>query len=114
MRMRGEMKQLIALIKTKVGANVGRCEWRYAAGFKNIARQHDENIALEIIAQMQQGRVIPLDHELAINAAHYGLTLKLPLADSIIYATAMKYKAIIWTQDSDFESLANVKFFPKT
>lgn len=81
--------------------------------FKNIARQRNENIALEIVAQMQQGKVVPLDSDLAISAASYGLKLKLPLADSIIYATAMKYKAIIWTQDSDFESLDSVQYFPK-
>ena len=33
---------------------------------------------------MQQGKVIPLDCELAIDAASYGIAHKLPLADSII------------------------------
>lgn len=82
--------------------------------FKQIARQRNEAIALEIIAQMQQGMVVALDSDLAIRAASYGITLKLPLADSIIYATAMKYQATIWTQDSDFASLAHVKYVPKS
>ncbi|WP_310487295.1 type II toxin-antitoxin system VapC family toxin [Chamaesiphon sp. VAR_69_metabat_338] len=81
--------------------------------FKIILRQRDEDVALAAIAQMEQGEVIVLDSRLAIDAAYYGIKYKLPLADSIIYATAMKYDAIIWTQDNDFESLDRVNYFPK-
>ncbi len=81
--------------------------------FKIILRQRDEDVALTAIAQMEQGKVIVLDSRLAIDAAYYGLKHKLPFADSIIYATAMKYDAIIWTQDNDFESLNGVKYFSK-
>jgi toxin FitB len=81
--------------------------------FKIILRQRDEDVALTAIAQMEQGQVISLDSRLTIDAAYYGLKHKLPLADSIIYATAMKHNAIIWTQDNDFESLTGVKYFPK-
>jgi toxin FitB len=81
--------------------------------FKIILRQRDEDVALAAIAQMEQGQAIALDSRLAIDAAYYGLKHKLPLADSIIYATAMKYAAIIWTQDNDLESLDGVKYFPK-
>ena len=81
--------------------------------FKSILRQRSEEAAFEAIAHMEQGRVIALDSELAINAASYGVELKLPLADSIIYATAKKYGATVWTQDSDFKGLSGVKFYPK-
>jgi toxin FitB len=81
--------------------------------FKIILRQRDEDVALAAIAQMEQGQVIVLDSRLAIDAAYYGIKYKLPLADSIIYATAMKYDAIIWTQDNDFESLDRVNYFTK-
>ena len=81
--------------------------------FKIILRQRDEDVALAAIAQMKQGQVIVLDSGLSIDAAYYGIKHKLPLADSIIYATAMKYDAIIWTQDNDFEALNGVKYFPK-
>jgi len=40
--------------------------------------------------------------------------LKIPMADSVILATAWTYKATIWTQDSDFEKFSGVKYFPKT
>ena len=79
--------------------------------FKSILRQRSEESALAAIAHMQQGTVISLGDALAINAAYYGLEHKLPLADSIIFATARKYDAILWTQDADFKGLKNVKYF---
>ena len=79
--------------------------------FKNILRQRDEEAALVAIAHMKQGRVVPLDSELAIDAGNYGVLHKLPLADSIIYATSQKLNATVWTQDSDLKGLPNVKYF---
>ena len=63
--------------------------------FKCILRQRNENLALEAIAHMEQGQVIELDSRLSIDAAYYGVNYKLPLADSIIYATAIMYNATI-------------------
>ena len=79
--------------------------------FKRILQQRDEDLALQAVAHMQLGRVIDLDANLAINAAQYGVTLKLPLADSIIYAVARHHEATLWTQDSDFERLDGVKYY---
>jgi len=81
--------------------------------FKCIFRQRSEDMALEAVAHMEQGKVIILDGTLAIDAAQYGLEYKLPLADSIIYATARKFDALIWTQDADFKSLEGVKYYSK-
>ncbi len=82
--------------------------------FKVVYRQTNENKALIVIAHMQQGKVVALDEELSLSAARFGLRHKLPLADSIIYATAYKYDAEIWTQDVDFENLDNVNYFAKS
>jgi predicted nucleic acid-binding protein len=81
--------------------------------FKCILRQCNVDSALEAIAHMKQGKVVSLDSSLAIDAVSYGVELKLPLADSIIYATANKYNALIWTQDADFKPLEGVKYFSK-
>jgi len=62
---------------------------------------------------MEQGTVIALDGELALNVAVIGVELKLPFADSIIYATARMQDAVVWTQDADFKGLDSVKFYPK-
>ncbi len=82
--------------------------------FKNILRQRVEELAIEAIAHMEQGKVISLDNRLAVDAACFGVEYKLPLADSIIYATAQRYEAILWTQDADFKDLEGVKFYAKT
>lgn len=81
--------------------------------FKVVYTQKDKNYAMVIIAQMQQGKVVTLDEHLAIDAAHYAMKYKLPLADSIIYATNQKYQAKLYTQDFDFKGLENVAYYPK-
>ncbi|PFG52604.1 putative nucleic acid-binding protein [Marinobacter sp. LV10R520-4] len=81
--------------------------------FKNVLRQRGEEAALIVTAHMEQGKVISLDSELAMNAAKFGVLYKLPLADSIIFATAKKYSAVLWTQDNDFEGLENVRYISK-
>ena len=80
--------------------------------FKFVSRYSDERLALEAISHMKKGLVIPLDSMLAIEAAGIGLDLRLPLADSIIYATARKFNAVLWTQDEDFKDLPGVKYYP--
>lgn len=78
--------------------------------FKVIARDRDPETALVYTAHMLPGRVVPLDESLAVAAAELGLAHKLPLADSIVYATAKRFDALVWTQDSDFEGLDGVRF----
>ncbi len=81
--------------------------------FKRISQQRDESTALQYVAVMQQGRVIALDAALAIRAASLGLRHQLPLADSIIYATAKQARAMVWTQDADFKGLDGVRYWPR-
>ena len=80
--------------------------------FKRIYQQRGENSALQAVALMNQGQMIDLDVSIALNAAKLGLDFKLPLADSIILATARAKNAVIWTQDSDFKGIENVKYIP--
>lgn len=79
--------------------------------FKSVLRQRDDAAALTAVAHMKLGKVVALDAELAIAAGNYGVRYKLPLADSIIFATAHRYGATIWTQDADFKGLPKVKYF---
>lgn len=62
---------------------------------------------------MMQGSVIDLNIELSLHAAKVEVKYKIPLADSIIYATGLTHDAIIWSQDADFEGLPNVKYIKK-
>lgn len=43
-------------------------------------------------------------------AAKLSLELRLPMADSIILATARQFNAVLWTQDADFEKLPGVRY----
>ena len=82
--------------------------------FKKLLREKGEAIALEAVVAMRQAIVEALDNDLALQAARLGLNHKLPLADSIVLATARRSEATVWTQDSDFEGLEKVEYFPKT
>lgn len=82
--------------------------------FKVVARQRGERDALQTAAVMQQGAVVNLDADLALLAARVGGKHRLPLADSVIYATALRFSGILWTQDDDFRGLADVRYVPKT
>jgi predicted nucleic acid-binding protein len=79
--------------------------------FKVVLREADENAALQILTAMKKGIVAELTSELAIAASKLSLEHKLPMADSIILATARSYGAQIWTQDADFKDLPDVRYF---
>ena len=81
--------------------------------FKRVMTQRGEDVALEAAALMRQGRVVPLDDALALEAARLSVAHRLPMADSIILATALAHRATLWTQDADFENLAGVRYVPK-
>ena len=81
--------------------------------FKVVLREYNENKALQTVAAMQKGKLIDLTADIAMNASKLSLQYNLPMADSIILATARTYKCIIWTQDSDFFNIDGVNYFPK-
>ena len=81
--------------------------------FKRVLQQKDEPSALQAVGHMLQGQVIPLDSELAIEAGRLGHLMKIPLADSLILATARRSNATLWTQDEDFKSISGVRYIPK-
>jgi predicted nucleic acid-binding protein len=78
--------------------------------FKRVFQQRGEGEALRAIAQMQQGEVVALDTEIALSAAKISLELRLPMADSIMLATAKRHEASLWTQDADFEAIEGVRY----
>jgi len=81
--------------------------------FKRVFQQRGEGEALQAVAQMLGARVIDLDGALALSAARISLELKLPLADSVILATAHACSATLWTQDSDFKGIEGVKYISR-
>ena len=82
--------------------------------FKRLLREpNGEEGALHVVAAMQRGRMANLDAELALGAAKTSFETKLPMADSVILATARAHEATLWTQDADFEGMADVRYVEK-
>ena len=80
--------------------------------FKVLLRASGEKNAIIAHAHMQLGNSIDLTPELSIAASRISLDYKLPMADSIILASAQSSNAVIWTQDEHFKGIKNVKYFP--
>ncbi len=78
--------------------------------FKRVYQQRDEVQALLAVALMMQGLAVDLDASLALNAAKLSRDMSLPLADSVILATARAFQAALWTQDEHFRDLEGVQF----
>ena len=81
--------------------------------FKKTRHQRGEAYALKVVALMYQGEVVPLSQGLAVAAARLSSDLALPMADSIILATANAHSATLWTQDKDFAAIEGVKYIAK-
>jgi predicted nucleic acid-binding protein len=81
--------------------------------FKRINQQKGEDDALRAVAVMMQGSLVDLDATLALSAARVAEALKLPMADSIMLATAQSFGATLWTQDADFNNIADVRYIEK-
>ena len=77
---------------------------------KKLARESGDEVAAQALTLMQQGRVIEIDLDLALAATRNGL----PLADSLVYATARAHDAELWTQHAHFDGLPGVRYFAKS
>ncbi|TAL31544.1 MAG: type II toxin-antitoxin system VapC family toxin [Spirochaetes bacterium] len=81
--------------------------------FKKLLEERDEQTALQIIAVMHQCRIEPVDARLALLGAQISRDRKLPMADSLILATARQHNAILWTQDTHFKGIEGVRYIGK-
>jgi len=80
---------------------------------RKIMRDAGEPAAQTVLAALRQGQMVAIDEALAVSAARLGLAHQLPLADSIVLATARAASATLWTQDKDFEGLPQVRYQAK-
>ena len=78
--------------------------------FKRVLQQRDETQALQAVALMEQAMVVELNAAIALSAAKLSGDLKLPMADSIILASARAFDAMLWSQDADFEGMEGIRF----
>ena len=82
--------------------------------YKKLTSEKGEEYARNVIGYMQTGTVIALNTDLSLNAADISRIYKLPMADSIIYATALHCSATVFSCDHHFENIPNVQYYPKT
>jgi predicted nucleic acid-binding protein len=81
--------------------------------YKVVLRQRSETEALQAVTFMRQGEIVDLDGPLALSAAEHSVRHRLPMADSILLATARSRDAALWTQDRDFAGIDGVRYFSK-
>lgn len=81
--------------------------------FKKVLQQRGEEAALQAVAFMHRAGIVDVTSSIAMEAVKLSMQLKLPMADSLILATAKAYHAILWTQDTDFDGVPKVKFTKK-
>jgi len=79
-----------------------------------VARYYDEATADEKLTTVEKRcHIIPLEKEIAINAAKIKIKEKLALADSLILATARFVGGRVVSGDSDMKHLDDVIFLEK-
>lgn len=76
--------------------------------YKKLRRERKEEEALLVVAQMTKTRIVPLTEEISLLAAEMSLKHSLPMADAIVYATAMKEVCAVVTSDPHFKGLEDV------
>lgn len=76
--------------------------------FQWVGRKHGATPALQAVALMQQATVVSLTTPLALQAAELSLQYQLPLAESIVLATARSQNATVLTLEQSFNSAAGV------
>ena len=89
---------------------VAVARWTLYEVFKRVLQQRQEGDALRAVAVMQQGSVVDLDARLALSAARVSVETRMPMADSIVLATARLHDATLWTQDAHFEGRPGVRY----
>ena len=82
--------------------------------YKKLLAEKSEEYALDVVSYMQTGKIIELNAGLSLSAAQISRKHKLPMADSIIYATSLHYSAVIFSCDKHFKDIPDIRYFPKT
>ncbi|MGB5525658.1 MAG: type II toxin-antitoxin system VapC family toxin [Gemmatimonadota bacterium] len=81
--------------------------------YRHLRRFLGIETAVRAVSPLQDGTGVDLTQEIALLAGELGQQHDLPLADSVILASARSFNAILWTQDSDFEGLENVEYIAR-
>lgn len=76
--------------------------------YKKIKRERREEAALLAVSLMNRTAIVQLTESIALFAADLSLKHSLPMADAIVYATALEEECRVITSDTHFRGLDNV------
>jgi predicted nucleic acid-binding protein len=76
--------------------------------YKKIKKDRTEEEALLAVSLMKKTSLIPLEESIALLAADLSLKYTLPMADAMVYATALEKNAELITSDAHFKDLEKV------
>ena len=78
--------------------------------YKKSKAMRGEHAALENVAALGHTQLVPVDQEIALAAADFSLEQGLHFSDALIYATARRYHAELYTSDPALRPLPGVRF----
>ena len=78
--------------------------------YKKIKRDRTEEEALSAVSMMNRMKVIDLSESIALLAADLSIAHSLPMADAIVFATAVEADCKVVTSDVHFRELVRVMF----
>ena len=78
--------------------------------YRKVKKLKGEPIALENIAVLTQTNLIPVDQTLSLEAADYNLEYGLHFSDALVYATARRFEAELYSSDEHFKRIPFVKY----
>lgn len=75
---------------------------------KILLRKHSQTIADIFVSEALRQVVLPLDEQIALDAASVSLKHQLAMADAIVYTTALRQRATLIASDDHFQKLPGV------
>ena len=75
---------------------------------KILLRKHSQTIADIFVSEALRQFVVPLDEQIALDAASVSLKHQLAMADAIVYTTALRRQATLIASDDHFQNLPGV------
>ena len=73
--------------------------------YKVLRRDLSEERAVEAVSLLRRATIAHVDEPLALEAADVSLAHGLAMADSLVFATARRFRATLVTGDADFAGL---------
>ena len=76
--------------------------------YKKVRKERTEEDALLAVSLLSRTSIVPLRESTSLLAADLSLKHSLPMADAIVYATALEENCKVITSDMHFKGLVNV------